>query len=214
MLNKILRYCIKKSERSSFKEFIANKASFYQYKEYISLHTNIPALHVVKQNNVHQYREKYGFKVLIETGTYLGDMVEAQRDYFDRIFSIELGETLYRDAVERFKDFPHVEILLGDSGIVLGALLASKIDQPALFWLDGHYSSGITAKGIKDTPIMEELAIILQSPLNHGILIDDARMFTGEEDYPSLDELSAFITSRDPKRKITVADDIIRVFRS
>jgi hypothetical protein len=60
---------------------------------------------------------------------------------------------------------------------------------------------------------MAELDAILQSPIRHGILIDDARLFTGEADYPSLDELSAFIKAKDPKRKISVADDIICVFR-
>lgn len=59
---------------------------------------------------------------------------------------------------------------------------------------------------------MEELAVILQSPFNHGILIDDARLFTGEADYPSIDELASFVKARDPQRKISVADDIIRIF--
>lgn len=212
MLKSIFGYRLRKKEMNSFSEFMANKAAFHQYQEYISFHTDLPSLHIIKQNNVHKYREKYGFKIFIETGTYLGDMVDAQKSYFKTVYSIELGESLYSGAVERFKNFPHVKILLGDSGVVLKSLLAEKIDQPALFWLDGHYSSGVTAKGSKNTPIMEELAVILQSPFNHGILIDDARLFTGEADYPSIDELASFVKARDPQRKISVADDIIRIF--
>lgn len=211
MLKRIFGYRFRKGELSSFKDFMANKTAFDQYREYTNFYTNLPSLHIIKQNNIHKYREEYGFKILIETGTYLGDMVEAQRRYFDKIYSIELGESLYRKAVERFKDSPHVKILFGDSSMLLEDLLAEEINQPALFWLDGHYSSGVTAKGAKDTPIMEELAAILKSTFNHGILIDDARLFTGESDYPSLDELSSFIKSKDPARKVSVADDIIRV---
>ncbi|GGG76621.1 hypothetical protein GCM10007415_05560 [Parapedobacter pyrenivorans] len=213
MLKKIFGYRPRKKDTDSFSEFVANKVAFDQFREYIGFHTNLPSLHIVKQNNVHKYRQKYDFKIFIETGTYLGDMVEAQRSNFNQIYSIELGESLYQKSTERFKDFPHVKILLGDSSILLEDLLTKTIEQPALFWLDGHYSSGVTAKGEKDTPIMEELAAILQSPIHHGILIDDARLFTGEADYPSIDELSSFIKAKDPKRKVTVADDIICVFR-
>ena len=57
----------------------------------------------------------------------------------------------------------NVELLHGDSGTELGNVM-NKINQPALFWLDGHYSAGVTAKGDKDTPIYEELVCILNAP--------------------------------------------------
>ncbi|MGK6350879.1 hypothetical protein [Parapedobacter sp. DT-150] len=173
--------------------------------------TDLPALHIIKQNNIHKYRKAYGFKVFIETGTYLGDMVEAQRNHFEKIYSIELGEDLHQRAVKRFAAFPHVKILQGDSGVVLKDLLM-EINEPALCWLDGHYSAGITAKGEKNTPILAELEVLLTAAPDHGILIDDARLFTGEGDYPSIDELSSFVMHKDSKRRVTVADDIIKIF--
>ena len=38
--------------------------------------------------------------------------------------------------------------------------LVRQLDGPALFWLDGHYSGGDTAKGELDTPVSAELESI------------------------------------------------------
>ena len=54
-------------------------------------------------------------------------------------------------------------MIQGDSGIEL-MNLAARIDQPSLFWLDGHYSAEETAKGDKETPVIEELQHILDGP--------------------------------------------------
>ena len=51
--------------------------------------------HRVKQFIIRRYKEKYGARLFMETGTYLGDMVYAQRRVFDSIISIELGEELF-----------------------------------------------------------------------------------------------------------------------
>lgn len=86
---------------------------------------------------------------------------------YDKIISIELGEDLYNNAKNRFKDDKNVTILKGDSGKVLPTIL-SDLNHPIIFWLDGHYSALITAKGEIDCPIFEELNAIFQSKkLNH-----------------------------------------------
>ena len=41
--------------------------------------------HLVKQRTVAEYAERYGLRVLVETGTYHGDMVAAMRKRFDEI---------------------------------------------------------------------------------------------------------------------------------
>jgi hypothetical protein len=100
--------------------------------------------------------------------------------------------------------------LQGDSGNVLNQVLA-EISQPALFWLDGHYSEGITAKGEKECPIIEELSCIFKSKrLNHLILIDDARLFIGRNDYPTIQELTDFIFKECPNASVDVSDDMIK----
>jgi hypothetical protein len=42
-------------------------------------------------------------------------------------------------------------------------LIIKDLNEPAIFWLDGHYSSGITAKGDKICPIFEELDSIFNN---------------------------------------------------
>lgn len=167
--------------------------------------------HIVKQRIIHEYHEKYPYDVFVETGTYLGEMVEAQKSRFRAVYSIELGLDLFKNAQRRFRRYANVKIIHGDSGEVLPALLAA-MRHPAIFWLDGHFSAGITAKGPKECPVMEELqAILTEDCPPHVILIDDARCFNGQHDYPSLDELKEFVKVRNQNFRLEVNHDIIRI---
>ncbi len=167
--------------------------------------------HIIKQRTLTAYAKRFGLKILVETGTYYGEMLEAMKNRFDHLYSIELSSELYAKAAERFRGIEHIELIQGDSGIELGNVM-KKISQPALFWLDGHYSAGITAKGAKDTPIYEELNHILTAPdKGHVIIIDDARCFGKDPAYPSIKELSDFIKSKRPCTSIEVQDDSIRI---
>ena len=170
----------------------------------------VPPPHVVKQRTVHTVADRFGLKVMVETGTYYGDMVEAMKRRFSRIYSIELSRELSERAAKRFRGDRHVTIIQGDSGAELGKLVRS-IDQPALFYLDGHYSGGITAQGAKWTPIYEELSHIFAHDPRHVIVIDDARCFGRDPDYPSLQDLRDFIRSKRPGAEVEVADDSIRI---
>lgn len=208
MLKKFLKTLREKDPE--FQRYLKNKEAVDQYLEYLSWETHLPVAHVVKQNNIRKYQETYQFQALVETGTYLGDMVEAQKNHFKKVISVELGKDLYEKAILRFKDDPQVELLQGDSALLLKQIV-SELDEPALFWLDGHFSAGITAKSDKNTPIVEELKTVFSSPLPHGILVDDARHFTGKDDYPSIDELCGLVKEYAPDRKVEVADDIIRI---
>jgi hypothetical protein len=160
---------------------------------------------------VKQYAKLFAIMTFIETGTYLGEMVEAIRKTFDRIFSIELDSALYETAKERFSESGNISIIKGDSSRVLPELLKS-IKSPCLFWLDAHYSSGMTVRGELETPVMKELQCILNHSINkHVILIDDARCFVGQNDYPTIEELKRFVSSINPDLVITIENDIIRV---
>jgi hypothetical protein len=141
----------------------------------------------------------------------MGEMVEALRGLFEKVYSIELSENYAQRARQYFRRQKNVKIMQGDSGDVIASLM-HEINKPALFWLDGHYSADNTARGKKSTPIMEELDHILRAQeMRHVILIDDARAFGKSEDYPSMDELESFILSLRKNVTITVEDDIIRV---
>lgn len=170
-----------------------------------------PPPHLIKQRAIADHARRFGLTLFVETGTYRGDMVEAMKGTFERLYSIELGQDLYEGARARFQGEARIEIIHGDSAVELGRLMP-RIDQPALFWLDGHYSHGITAKGEKETPIHEEIDHILSAPdLGHVILVDDARLFGSGHDYPSLEDLTRFIRGRRPNVEIVVKDDSIRI---
>lgn len=172
---------------------------------------SVPPPHIVKQRTLQSYSTKFGLKILVETGTYYGDMIEAMKEFFNRIYSIELSEELYEKAKKRFRGVKHVELIHGDSGTELMNLM-NKINEPALFWLDGHYSGGVTAKGEKDTPIYEELHHILNATdRGHVIIIDDARCFGSDPAYPSIKDLENYIYKKRQNLEIVIQDDSIRI---
>jgi hypothetical protein len=119
---------------------------------------------------------KYPNQIFIETGSWHGDGIQQALDAgFSEIYSIELSRDLYNLCVERFKDNPKVHLMQGDSAYVLNNLIPI-INQPATFWLDGHYSGGDTALGSLNSPLIQELEAIKRSHIkNHTILIDDLR---------------------------------------
>jgi hypothetical protein len=82
-----------------------------------------------------------------------------------------------------------------------------------LFWLDGHYSGGVTGIGSLETPIIKELQTIFNHPLSkkHVILIDDARLFNGTRDYPKIEELQVFVKTQKENLEFYVENDIIVV---
>jgi hypothetical protein len=174
----------------------------------------LPPPHALKQMVIAEYKKKNDANILVETGTFYGDMIEAQRMLFKKIFSIELNEALWQKAVNRFKKYNHITILKGDSAKVLHTIIKS-LNESAIFWLDGHYSHGVTSRGEKDCPILEEIdAILRYNNLNHILLIDDARLFNGEGDYPTIENLTKRIKEYGLNYYAEVKDDIIRYVKS
>ncbi|MEQ9443835.1 MAG: hypothetical protein RIG62_32645 [Cyclobacteriaceae bacterium] len=170
----------------------------------------VPPPHEIKQITIESYQQRYHCNTLVETGTYTGKMVLMQKDNFPKIYSIEISPELWQSAVKKFASYSHIEILQGDSGKVLYDLVP-KIQSSAIFWLDGHYSAGITAKGEKNCPIYEEFdAILSNKDMDHIVLIDDARHFIGKNDYPTLQELNDYVSAKNPSYQMEVNDDIIR----
>jgi hypothetical protein len=173
----------------------------------------VPPPPLVKQAIVKAYQRRFGLRVFVETGTFAGDMIDAVRPHFARIISIELDPGWHARAVERFQSDRHVSLLQGDSGVRLREVLAS-LTEPALFWLDAHYSGPITARGVVDSPIAQELAALRAHPVKgHVVLIDDMRDFTGRDGYPTVDDLVAWIRSGDAAAVVEVKDDVLRWHR-
>ncbi|MDX1956860.1 MAG: hypothetical protein SFU20_15125 [Chitinophagaceae bacterium] len=181
-----------------------------QFNDWVKNGKPFPPPHIVKQNAIKEYGQAFSIKTLVETGTYLGEMVEAQLPNFESIYSIELSEKLYKRGLKKFKNQPKVHLLQGDSGKVMRQI-TSQLSAPALFWLDGHYSGGITALGDKECPVIEELNIITSDNIPHVILIDDARLFVGANDYPRVEDILSFCKNTGFNYKLENKDDILRL---
>lgn len=180
------------------------------YRKWLREGKPIPACSLAKLKRMDSFRKKRNYAVFIETGTYLGDTVFHFLKKFERIYSIELDTDLFQRATKRFAQFEHVQILEGDSGKEIIKVL-KEIRVPSMFWLDGHYSGGITALGENASPILEELAAILTHSMDHIIFIDDARLFTGTGGYPTLEELQHFVRERKPEAIISIEYDILSI---
>ncbi len=211
MIQTLQRIALRTPLYYSFRNWLVRKRQAKALRQWEAAGRPVPPPHMAKQQVLRSLGQAHGLKVLVETGTYFGDMVEAMKTSFERIISIELSPTLAAKAAGRFRSSPHVQIRQGDSANVLGNVM-KELRQPALFWLDGHYSAGVTAKGEKDTPIFEELThIFAADDLGHVLVIDDAHCFGVSPGYPTIDELKAFILSRRPAMKIAVVDNMICV---
>jgi hypothetical protein len=208
---KFIRQLISLTPRR-FLDIYHEKKEQLEYEKWNKEGNPIPPPHVVKKTVIREYQRKSEYNILIETGTYYGDMVLAQLDYFESIYSIELSKKLYDKATKRFKKYNKVHLYHGDSSVVLGHIM-KKITKPAIFWLDGHYSGGETAKGEKECPIIEELEHILhKKTLPHIILIDDARCFSEKRrDYPTIEKLQQYFINKSINHSFEVKDDIIRI---
>jgi len=152
-----------------------------------------PSPHHVKQKVL--LRNGNPNAVWIETGTYLGQMTKSLSKSAYHVYSIEPEPLLHTRADAYFRYYQNVTIIKGLSERILVDLLP-KLSGDINFWLDGHYSAGCTHKGPQDTPILDELSIIMNNIerfKNTCIMIDDVRCFNPEvpeySSYPSLNEI-------------------------
>lgn len=173
-----------------------------------------PSSSIEKQSLVMNLAKSHQIDCLVETGTYLGAMVYATKDYFKKIITIELSEELVTNAIQKFEKYPYIKVLHGDSGKILPKILP-ELTTATVFWLDGHFSQGITAKGEKDAPVSEELQAIEKSitgGLNHLVLIDDARLFIHQGDhtgYPPIAEIERWVQTKLKGYTCRVQEDVI-----
>jgi len=167
-----------------------------------------PYPHIMKQRIVLDYAAASEARVFIETGTYYGNMLQACLGHFDKLISFEIEQHFYGRAEKVFGRRPNVTLVHGDSGELLPKIL-SMIKSPCLFWLDAHYSCGLTGRAKLETPIRSELEAILGHPYRHLVLIDDASSFDGTHDYPKITWIEE--AARKASYSLSVSDNIIRL---
>lgn len=156
----------------------------------------------------------HSLRALVETGTQYGDTPWFFRGEMDEIWTVELSPDLAHLARRRFERFPTINVVEGDSAVQLGEIVP-RLRHPVLFWLDGHYSAGLTARGASDCPIYDELLCVFgKCKQRWVVLIDDARCFGSEKDYPSLSELEKFVESALPGAVFSTEHDMIKIVPS
>ena len=151
----------------------------------------------------------FGLKILVETGTYYGEMVAAMKDRFNKVYSIEFVPELAQRAARKFVRHRHIRIFCGDSRVVMPEVL-SLLSEPALFWLDAGYYGWVGIR-TNEQRLSAELEMILSHPCPHIILLDDARGLTGRDGIPSVADVKAYVESNFPQRSVEVKFDIMRI---
>jgi hypothetical protein len=166
--------------------------------------------HLLKQRTVREYAERYRLRVLVETGTYYGEMVAAMKNRFAEIHSVEFDSELARRAAKKFSRWPHVHIVEGDSQKAVPELLQS-LREPALFWLDAGYYGWAGLQGNKQRLTSELEAILSSTVRGHVVLMDDARGLDGQNGAPTVEQLRQRIEAHFPGRRVEVKHDILRI---
>jgi len=128
-------------------------------------------------------QKRSGLDHFVETGTFRGGTAAWAAAHFPRVTTIEMSAAIHAAAKARFSSLTNVRAIEGDSRAALGELVAG-LSQPAIFWLDAHWSGLDTAGVEAECPVLEEVARINASPQAHVVLVDDARLFSAPPPRP------------------------------
>lgn len=160
-------------------------------------------------------RTVFNIDVFVETGTFLGGTSSWAAKYFPRVVTVEAAPHLHAEAKKRHASLGNIDFKLGDSRQAM-AEVVPKLTSPGLFWLDGHWSCGETAGEGDECPLMDELAVLAQSPLQHFVLIDDARLFAAPPpapldiaQWPTLDVVMDGLRAGGKRPYIVLCEDVI-----
>jgi hypothetical protein len=111
--------------------------------------------------------------VFVETGTFRGDGVQRALDAgFKKVQTIESDLGLHEKATARFFHDARVWTYCGPSETLL-EVLCERIDKPAVFFLDAHWSGWGEPTPL---PLLGELRAIATRPYKDVVIIDDMRL--------------------------------------
>lgn len=160
---------------------------------------------------------EFNTRFFFESGTFQGTTAAWAAEHFEQVITCELAESLYEQARQRHAAHASIDFRLADSRAVLREI-APTLQQPAIFWLDGHWSGGETYGAEDECPVLDELAAINTSPTAHVILIDDARLFLSPPpaphqlaNWPDLATLIEVLRARHPYYVVVLEDAVVAV---
>jgi hypothetical protein len=130
--------------------------------------------------NIKEYRKVltdnpgYDIEVMYESGTNSGTTLFHMQPYFKEIYTCEILMNLYLSTMQKSieKGFKNIFFYCGDTLDILPKI-CEQINEPMLFWLDGHYFKHGKGRGRVDPPMKEELEIILEKHNQNSIIMID-----------------------------------------
>jgi hypothetical protein len=140
--------------------------------------------------------------VAIETGTFLGATTYLFSGSYSQVYSIEADPDLFLSARSFLSHRLGINLFQGNSGVILKEVL-DNISGRALIFLDAHYSTGITSNLYGESPLEDELRLLLDT--DHLIIIDDARHMQ-KTGYPGIHKIASLVPAR---RSMTIRHDQI-----
>jgi hypothetical protein len=159
-------------------------------------------------------RDQAAISTFVETGTFHGHTTRWAARHFQRVLTIERDPALQASAKVRLAPYQHVTCHLGHSRDVLSSLMPT-LKTPCLFWLDAHWSGGVTAGNDDECPLLAEITEIDRHNQHHLLLIDDARLFLAPpppphraESWPSIATVCRAL-SAPGEAYVCVLDDVI-----
>lgn len=158
---------------------------------------------------------EFHIKYFTETGTYYGGTAIWASQLFEKVSTIENSKEIYEITKNKYQGIDNVEFLLGDSRNLLEKVVDS-LTEPGIFWLDAHWSGGLTYGNDDQCPLVEEIEIINRSSLDHFIFIDDARLFLSSpqpphniDQWPTISDLVFALKSTFSNKFIVIIEDVI-----
>ncbi|WP_374823645.1 hypothetical protein [Aerosakkonema sp. BLCC-F183] len=151
----------------------------------------------------------------VETGTAYGGTALWASQQFKNVFTVEYCQEIYEQTVKNFHHIENIEFRFGDSRTELTKIV-TRLESASFFWLDAHWSGGITYGENDECPLLEEIDIINKSEFENFILIDDARLFTSPpmpphriEQWPDITAVLNALHSGRSDRYIIIIEDVI-----
>ena len=132
-------------------------------------------------------------KYFVETGTYKADTTILASKIFEKVFTMEIVELLYKNCVQRVDslEIKNIDLYHGDSLKRLPEI-ASSLEESTLFFLDAHQSGGDTSNNGIQVPLYEEITAIVtnrnKKVESDIFVVDDLRLFDAYWDWKGITE--------------------------
>lgn len=126
--------------------------------------------------------KSYGMKYFVELGTYKAETTRLVAPHYEHVYSIEIHDGLYNEALESCKDYNNITLVHGDTIEQVGSI-AEKLGGETVFFVDSHISGHDSSwNGKNRVPVFEELEMILPHISKPSVFIfDDLRFWTSQK---------------------------------